>query len=153
MNVSQKPIAAPSVTTPTGESVPLEPTGPKLQGIRIQSSDKFQTPLKELLAKKQLNIEIVQYEFQGNEYWVSMIANWGHMVLIFFFMSKHKSETDEGKKKKIMIVGALAVVAWFYFSPQLKPQRFAVEVNGSKVYEKDYLIEEEVASALEEYEF
>jgi hypothetical protein len=57
---------------------------------------------------------------------MSMIVNWGHIVLIFIFMSKHKSETDEGKKKQIMIIGAVAVVAWFYFSPQLKPQRLAV---------------------------
>lgn len=41
-------------------------------------------------------------------------------------MTKHRNETDQGAKTKIMIVGALAVVAWFYFSPQLKPQRFAI---------------------------
>lgn len=52
-----------------------------------------------------------------------------------------------------MIVGALAVVAWFYFSPQLKPQRFALEVHGSKVYEKDYLNDQEVIGVLNEYEF
>ncbi len=41
-------------------------------------------------------------------------------------MSKYKMENDDGKKKKIMILGALAVMAWFYISANLKPQALAV---------------------------
>lgn len=54
-------------------------------------------------------------------------------------MSKYKMETDDGAKKKILIGGALAVMVWFYVSAQFKPQALAVEVQGSKVYDKDYL--------------
>ncbi len=50
-------------------------------------------------------------------------------------------ETDDGKKKKIMIGGALAVVVWFYASSQFRPQALGVEVHGSKVYDKDYFNE------------
>jgi hypothetical protein len=105
------------------------------------------------LAQKQLNIEIVSYEFQGNDYWMNMIASWGHVAIIFYFMTRHKNETDGGKKRTIMIMGAVAVVGWFYFSPKLKPQRFAIEVKGMKVYERDYFMDEEVANILEEHEF
>jgi hypothetical protein len=82
-----------------------------------------------------------------------MLANWGHMAIIFYFMSKHKNETDAGKKRKIMIIGAIVVVGWFYFSPKIKPQRFAIEVKGMKVYERDYWVEEEVVDVIEENEF
>lgn len=72
---------------------------------------------------------------------MNMIFNWGHMVLIYFLLNKYKAETDDQKKKKIMIGGALAVLAWFYFSSQLKPQAVAIEVHGSKVYDRDYFSE------------
>ncbi len=82
-----------------------------------------------------------------------MIANWGHVAIIFYFMTRHKNETDAGKKRTLMIMGAVVVVGWFYFSPKLKPQRFAIEVKGMKVYEKDYFMDQEVANVLEEHEF
>lgn len=75
------------------------------------------------------------------------------MVIIFFFMSKYQSETNDATKKKIMIVGALLVVGWFYVSAQMKPQRLGIEVHGSKVYDKDYFIEKEVLDVLNQYEF
>lgn len=40
-----------------------------------------------------------------------------------------------------MIGGAIAVMAWFYFSSSLKPQGLAIEVQGAKVYDKEYLDE------------
>ncbi len=70
-----------------------------------------------------------------------MIFNWGHIVLIYFLMTKYKTETNDATKKKIMIGGALAVVAWFYLSSQFRPQALAVEVHGSKVYDRDYFNE------------
>jgi hypothetical protein len=72
---------------------------------------------------------------------MNMVFNWGHIILIYFLMSKYKMETDDGKKKKIMIGGALAVVVWFYASSQFRPQALGVEVHGSKVYDKDYFNE------------
>ena len=50
-------------------------------------------------------------------------------------------------------MGAIVVVGWFYFSPKIKPQRFAIEVKGMKVYERDYWVEEEVANVIDENEF
>lgn len=88
-----------------------------------------------------MNIEITSYTFEGNLYWMNMLFGWGHMVLIYFLLNKYKTETDEPTKKKIMIGGALAVLAWFYFSAQLKPQAVAIEVNGSKVYDSDHFNE------------
>jgi hypothetical protein len=70
-----------------------------------------------------------------------MIFNWGHMLIIYFLLNKYKTETDDQKKKKIMIGGAIAVLAWFYVSAQLKPQAIAIEVQGSKVYDRDYFSE------------
>ncbi len=72
---------------------------------------------------------------------MNLIFNWGHMVLIYFLLNKYKAETDDQNKKKIMIGGALAVLAWFYVSAQLKPQAVAIEVHGSKVYDRDYFNE------------
>lgn len=63
------------------------------------------------------------------------------MLIIYFLLNKYKTETDDQKKKKIMIGGAIAVLAWFYVSSQLKPQAIAIEVQGAKVYDRDYFSE------------
>lgn len=63
------------------------------------------------------------------------------MLIIYFLLNKYKTETDDQKKKKIMIGGAIAVLAWFYVSAQLKPQAIAIEVQGAKVYDRDYFSE------------
>ena len=47
-----------------------------------------------------------------------------------------------------MIGGALAVFAWFYFSAQLKPQKFAIEVQGNKVYDREYFNDKEIIDSL-----
>ena len=56
-------------------------------------------------------------------------------------------------KKKILIGGAIAVLGWFYVSANMKPQGLAIEVQGSKVYDKDYLNDKEILDILTEYEF
>jgi hypothetical protein len=67
-----------------------------------------------------------------------MVFNWGHIALIYILLGKYKSETNESTKKKIMIGGAIAVIGWFFLSSHLKPQRLAIEIQGSKLYDKDY---------------
>jgi hypothetical protein len=52
-----------------------------------------------------------------------------------------------------MIGGAIAVIAWFYLSSTMKPQRVAIEVNGAKLYDREYLDDKEVIDILNEYEF
>ena len=46
-------------------------------------------------------------------------------------MGKYKGEEDQGKRKKIMIIGALVVCGWFILMPNLKPNKLSVEIEGT----------------------
>ena len=42
------------------------------------------------------------------------------MLIVYLLMGKYKSETNQQTKNKIMFGGAALVIAWMFFSPQLK---------------------------------
>mgnify|MGYP000892021138 FL=1 len=92
----------------------------------IITSDHFRKELKELLIEQDYNIEIKEFPFEGNEYWLNMFLTHGHMIVVFFLVSRYQSETDQSKKTKWMILGMALVFGWMFLSPQLKPKRIGL---------------------------
>lgn len=50
----------------------------------------------------------------------------GHMLVVFFLVSKYQSEQDQGRKTKIMIGGMLLVFIWMMGTPYLRTQRLGL---------------------------
>ena len=63
-------------------------------------------------------------------------------------MGKYRSEENQQNKNKIMFGGILLVMAWMFFSPQLKESRVAVEAKGIKSYQNSVIVPNEVISAI-----
>ena len=63
-----------------------------------------------------------------------MFLTHGHMVVVFFLVSRYQSETDQSKKTKWMILGMALVFGWMFLAPNLKPKRLGLEFKGVKVY-------------------
>jgi len=84
-----------------------------------------------------MNIELKDYPFEGNEYWLNMFLSHGHTLVVFFLISKYQAETDQSKKTKIMMGGMLLVLCWLFGTPYLKTQRLALEYQGQRVYQSD----------------
>jgi hypothetical protein len=71
-----------------------------------------------------------------------MFLTHGHIIVVFFLVSKYQAQTDEGKKTKMMMIGMVFVFAWMFGTPYLKEQRFSIAYKGTKVYESDQLVED-----------
>lgn len=97
-------------------------------------------------------MEIKPYEFQGAEYWINMVLTYGHILVVYVLMNRYQSEQDAGKKKKLMMIGVVAVLGWFFLSPQLKTHRVALEVNGAIVYQSDVLVEKDLIDKIAEFD-
>ena len=52
-----------------------------------------------------------------------------------------------------MIGGAIAVFVWFFVSGNFKPQRFSIDVQGTKLLDKNLIHEGEILDILGTYEF
>lgn len=100
--------------------------GTKVEGLVILSTDSFRKQFKDLLIEKQYNIEVKDYPFEGNEYWLDKFLAHGHMLVVFFLVSKYQAEQDQGKKTKLMMLGMLLVFGWMIATPYLKPQRLGL---------------------------
>lgn len=150
VNRNQTPVGdgTTSESTDTASTKQVELNGTRVEGIVLRVTDKFHGPVKEMLIKHEYNVEIKSYEFQGPEYWLNMALNYGHVIVVYILMGRYQSETDAGRKKKIMILGIGLVLGWFFLTPHLKTQRIAVEVNGSLIYQKDTLIEQEIVEKI-----
>jgi uncharacterized membrane protein len=103
----------------------------------ILSTDGFRKPFKDLLIEKQFNLEVKEFTFEGNEYWVNLFLSHGHMIVVFFLVSRYQAEQDQGRKTKLMILGMVLVFGWMIATPYLKTQRLGLEYKGVKVYEKN----------------
>ena len=66
-----------------------------------------------------------------------MFLTHGHILVVFFLVSKYQSEEDQSKKTKWMILGMILVFGWMFLSPSLKTQRLGLEYRGVVVYQKD----------------
>jgi hypothetical protein len=126
--------------------------GTKVEGLFILSTDSFRKDFKELLIEKDYNIEIKDYPFEGNEYYLNLFLQHGHMLVVFFLVSKYQAEQDPSKKSKIMILGMGLVFAWMFFIPSLKTQRLGLEYKGLQVYQSDAFLKEEILAKLATYE-
>jgi hypothetical protein len=92
----------------------------------ILSTDKFRKQFKDLLIEKEYNIEIKEFTFEGEEYWINLFLTHGHIVVVFFLVSKYQSEQDQGRKTKLMMLGMVLVFGWMMGSPYLKTQRLGL---------------------------
>lgn len=135
--------------TPVAE-VPAN--GTKVEGLLILSTDNFRKPFKELLIEKNYNLEIKEFPFEGNEKYLNMFLTHGHMLVVFFLVSKYQSEQDQGRKTKIMMLGMLVVFGWMFATPYLKTQRLGLEYRGQIIYQKDTFDAQEVFAKIEEYD-
>lgn len=111
-------------------------------------TDNLRKPLQDLLATEKYNVKIEQYKFEGSDWWFDTILTYGHMVLVYLLMSRYKTETNEGNKKKIMYIGGLIVVGWMFLMPHLKQHRVSVHINGVNAYTKDTIIPNEIVSVI-----
>lgn len=136
-----------SSTTATAEK-PTEPVaeinqnGTKVDGLVILTTEHFRKDFKDLMIEKDYNIEIKEFPFEGNEYWINMFLTHGHMLVVFFLVSKYQSEQDQSKKTKLMILGMALVFGWMFFTPQLKTKRVGLEYKGVIVYQRDTFIKD-----------
>ncbi len=137
---------------------PVEPVaeinqnGTKVDGLVILSTDHFRKEFKELLIQKDYNIEIKEFPFEGNEYWINLFLTHGHILVVFFMVSRYQSEQDQSKKTKLMIVGMVLVFGWMFFIPQFKTKRLGLEYKGVVVYQRDTFIKEQLATKIGVYE-
>ncbi len=67
-----------------------------------------------------------EFPFEGNEYWINMFLTHGHMLVVFFLVSKYQAENDQSRKTKLMAFGMILVFGWMFFSPYLKTQRLGL---------------------------
>lgn len=102
-----------------------------------------------MLIEKQYNIEIKDFPFEGNEYWLNMFFNHGHMLVVFFLVSRYQAEQDQGKKTKLMLLGMVLVFGWMMATPYLKPQRLGLQYKGQKIYERDSFDAKEIFGKIE----
>lgn len=114
----------PAETQAVAADVPVN--GTKVDGLVILSTEKFRKEFKDILTEKELSVEIKEYPFEGEEYWINAFLTHGHMLVVFFLVSKYQSEQDQGRKTKIMIVGMLLVFVWMMGTPYLRTQRLGM---------------------------
>lgn len=81
-----------------------------------------------------------------------MFLTHGHMLVVFFLVSKYQSEQDQGRKTKIMMLGMLVVFGWMFATPYLKTQRLGLEYRGQMIYQKDTFEANEIFAKIEEYD-
>lgn len=139
-------------TEPQAAAPEIPTNGTKVDGLAIITTDKFRKDFKDLLIAKEYSIEIKEFPFEGNEYWINMFLTHGHMLVVFFLVSKYQSEQDQGRKTKLMMLGMLLVFGWMMGSPYLRTQRLGLEYKGQKIYIKDDFDSKEIFSKIEEYE-
>ena len=130
----------------------INENGTRIDGLVILSTEHFRKDFKDLQIEKDYNIEIKDYPFEGNEYWINMFLTHGHMVLVFLMISKYQGEQDQSKKTKLMILGMVLVFGWMFVSPQLKTRRVGLEYKGVVVYQRDEFNKDELATKLAAYE-
>lgn len=135
------------------QPVPEVPeNGTKVEGLVILSTEHFRKEFKDLMIEKQYNLEVKDYPFEGNEYWLNMFLTHGHMLVVFFLVSKYQAEQDQGKKTKLMILGMVLVFGWMMATPHLKTKRLGLEYRGQKIYQKDSFDGKEIFTKIEEYD-
>ncbi|CAM6006148.1 unnamed protein product [Sphagnum balticum] len=145
-------------TTTANPDQPQEPVpeinsnGTKVEGLTILATDKFHKSFKDLLIRIDYNIEIKEYPFEGEEYWVNLFLTHGHIMVVFFLVGKYQSEQDQARKTKLMGIGMVLVIAWMFLTPYIKPQRFALEYKGVKTLESEVFVEEDVLKMIGEYD-
>ena len=49
-------------------------------------------------------------------------------------MGKHRSETNQQNKNKILFGGIILVVGWMFVAPTLKQAKVAIELKGIRSY-------------------
>lgn len=87
----------------------------------------------------------------GQEYWLNLFLTHGHILVVFFLVSRYQSEQEQSAKTKLMILGMVVVFGWMFLTPHLKTQRLALDYKGQRVYEKDVFIADDIAKQLAEY--
>lgn len=83
--------------SPADETIvnePEMPSTPEVEGIVILVTDNLRKPLQELLAAEKYNIKTDSYKFDGPEWWFDTVLTYGHMVIVYFLMSKYKAESN-----------------------------------------------------------
>ena len=126
--------------------------GTKIEGLTILTTDSFRKPFTKLLADKDYNVEMKEYPFEGQEYYLNLFLTHGHVLVVFFLMSRYQSSNNESSKTKVMMVGMVLVLAWLFASPHLKTERLGLEYKGQQVYTADEFYEEKIWAKVAEYE-
>lgn len=62
-----------------------------MKGVVIYVTDNLRKPLHELLTAEKYNVKMESYKFEGMDWWVETIINYGHIVLVYLLMFKYKS--------------------------------------------------------------
>ena len=97
------------------------------------------------------NVKIEDYKFEGQEWWLTAIIDYGHIFVVYYLMSKYQTENDTNKKRKILITGALLVCLWFTVLPSLKPNRISIQIEGSEVYNNEEVIASEIVPVIADH--
>jgi hypothetical protein len=83
---------------------------------------------------------------------MNMFLTHGHMLVVFFLVSKYQAEQDQSRKTKIMIVGMVLVFGWMFLSPNIKTKRIGLEYQGHLVYQRDDFAHDELSAKIAVYE-
>lgn len=126
LNLTSTTPTDPNQTTTTETAPTINENGTRIDGLVILSTEHFRKEFKDLQIEKDYNIEIKDYPFEGNEYWINMFLTHGHMLVVFLMVSKYQNEQDQSKKTKLMILGMVLVFGWMFVSPQLKTRRLGL---------------------------
>jgi hypothetical protein len=141
-----------TVEQPAAPVAEIPQNGTKVEGLVILSTDSFRKQFKDLLIEKEYNLDVKEFPFEGNEYWLNMFLTHGHMIVVFFLVSRYQAEQEQGRKTKIMMLGMLLVFGWMFLTPHLKTQRLGLEFRGQKIYQHDHFDANEIFAKIEEYD-
>jgi hypothetical protein len=62
-----------------------------MEGVVIYVTDNLRRQLHDFLTTEKYNIKVESYKFEGQDWWIENIINYGNVVLIFILMGKHQS--------------------------------------------------------------
>ncbi len=77
-----------------------------------------------------------------------MLLNYGHMIVMWFMMTKYKAEQNESNKKKIMILGFVLVFGWMIAGNVFKPQSITIEYENKEMYSSDTIVKADIISKI-----
>ena len=81
-----------------------------------------------------------------------MFLKHGHLIVVFFLVSRYQSEQDQSRKTKLMGFGMVLVIAWMFLTPYIKTKRLGLEYKGVRVYEQISFERDEIIDKIIKYE-